>query len=210
MDRYQRANQMMGEAGYSKGLHSQSMELDRRPGGIIVGQWVHLWDLPVHATRFHVVPGQFNSALSSLKTWRCGGQTPAPSLTWTLWRMTFSPLAFVGCLVVHLRPLPQYLHLCDPLPSTHSDPTTTPGSLCVHFVCFFCSLLSSFILSVLFFLHPSIHPCCQSIHQSERSRPPVSRQQSQQSLSSLTSDLWERSSTDLAGSPPGVMETVVF
>lgn len=38
MERYQRANQMMGEAGYSKGIHSQGMEMDRRPGGIIVGQ----------------------------------------------------------------------------------------------------------------------------------------------------------------------------
>ncbi|KAG7231370.1 hypothetical protein INR49_012210 [Caranx melampygus] len=36
MERYQRANQMMGEAGYSKGIHSQSMDMDRRPGGIIV------------------------------------------------------------------------------------------------------------------------------------------------------------------------------
>ncbi|GAA6218063.1 nebulette isoform X6 [Lates japonicus] len=36
MERYQRANQMMGEAGYSKGIHSQGMEMDRRPGGIIV------------------------------------------------------------------------------------------------------------------------------------------------------------------------------
>ncbi|XP_029698775.1 nebulette-like [Takifugu rubripes] len=36
MDRYQRANQMMGESGYGKGIHPQSMELDRRPGGIIV------------------------------------------------------------------------------------------------------------------------------------------------------------------------------
>lgn len=38
MDRYQRANQMMGEAAYGKGVHPQAMELDRRPGGIIVGQ----------------------------------------------------------------------------------------------------------------------------------------------------------------------------
>ncbi|KAM8731719.1 LIM zinc-binding domain-containing Nebulette-like [Acanthopagrus schlegelii] len=36
MERYQRANQMMGEAGYSKGIHPQAMEMDRRPGGIIV------------------------------------------------------------------------------------------------------------------------------------------------------------------------------
>ncbi|XP_044032017.1 nebulette isoform X2 [Siniperca chuatsi] len=36
MERYQRANQMMGEAGYSKGFHPQAMDLDRRPGGIIV------------------------------------------------------------------------------------------------------------------------------------------------------------------------------
>lgn len=40
MERYQRANQMMGEAAYSKGIHPQAMELDRRPGGIIVGQCV--------------------------------------------------------------------------------------------------------------------------------------------------------------------------
>ncbi len=39
MERYQRANQMMAEAGYSKGIHPQGMEMDRRPGGIIVGQW---------------------------------------------------------------------------------------------------------------------------------------------------------------------------
>lgn len=38
MERYQRANQMVGEAGYSKGIHPQAMEMDRRPGGIIVGQ----------------------------------------------------------------------------------------------------------------------------------------------------------------------------
>lgn len=38
MERYQRANQMMGEAGYNKGMHPQGMEMDRRPGGIIVGQ----------------------------------------------------------------------------------------------------------------------------------------------------------------------------
>ncbi|XP_013883003.1 nebulette isoform X4 [Austrofundulus limnaeus] len=36
MERYQRANQMIGEAGYSKGIHPQAVELDRRPGGIIV------------------------------------------------------------------------------------------------------------------------------------------------------------------------------
>uniref|UniRef100_A0A673AXD1 SH3 domain-containing protein n=1 Tax=Sphaeramia orbicularis TaxID=375764 RepID=A0A673AXD1_9TELE len=36
MERYQRANQMMGEAGYNKGIHPQAMEMDRRPGGIIV------------------------------------------------------------------------------------------------------------------------------------------------------------------------------
>nr|XP_043883250.1 nebulette isoform X1 [Solea senegalensis] len=36
MERYQRANQMMGEAAYSKGIHPQAMEMDRRPGGIIV------------------------------------------------------------------------------------------------------------------------------------------------------------------------------
>ncbi|XP_034416019.1 nebulette isoform X1 [Cyclopterus lumpus] len=36
MERYQRANQMMGEAGYGKGTHPQAMEMDRRPGGIIV------------------------------------------------------------------------------------------------------------------------------------------------------------------------------
>ncbi|XP_045900090.1 LIM zinc-binding domain-containing Nebulette-like isoform X3 [Micropterus dolomieu] len=36
MERYQRANQMIAEAGYSKGIHPQGMELDRRPGGIIV------------------------------------------------------------------------------------------------------------------------------------------------------------------------------
>ncbi|XP_035511063.1 LIM zinc-binding domain-containing Nebulette-like [Morone saxatilis] len=36
MERYQRANQMMGEAGYSKGIHPQAVEMDRRPGGIIV------------------------------------------------------------------------------------------------------------------------------------------------------------------------------
>lgn len=41
MERYQRANQMIGEAGYSKGLHpQQGLEMDRRPGGIIVGQSV--------------------------------------------------------------------------------------------------------------------------------------------------------------------------
>lgn len=33
MDRYQRANQMTSEAGYGK-----NMDMDRRPGGIIVGQ----------------------------------------------------------------------------------------------------------------------------------------------------------------------------
>lgn len=38
MERYQRANQMMGEAGYSKGIHPHVTEMDRRPGGIIVGQ----------------------------------------------------------------------------------------------------------------------------------------------------------------------------
>ena len=38
MERYQRANQMIAEAGYSKGMHPQAMEMDRRPGGIIVGQ----------------------------------------------------------------------------------------------------------------------------------------------------------------------------
>ena len=38
MERYHRANQMMGEAAYSKGIHPQAMEMDRRPGGIIVGQ----------------------------------------------------------------------------------------------------------------------------------------------------------------------------
>uniref|UniRef100_A0A8C2XVG1 SH3 domain-containing protein n=1 Tax=Cyclopterus lumpus TaxID=8103 RepID=A0A8C2XVG1_CYCLU len=32
MERYQRANQMMGEAGYGKGTHPQAMEMDRRPG----------------------------------------------------------------------------------------------------------------------------------------------------------------------------------
>ncbi|XP_047205903.1 nebulette isoform X3 [Girardinichthys multiradiatus] len=36
MERYQRANQMMGEAAYSKGIHPQGVEMDRRPGGIIV------------------------------------------------------------------------------------------------------------------------------------------------------------------------------
>uniref|UniRef100_G3NA44 Uncharacterized protein n=1 Tax=Gasterosteus aculeatus TaxID=69293 RepID=G3NA44_GASAC len=36
MERYQRANQMMGEAGYGRGPHPQAMETDRRPGGIIV------------------------------------------------------------------------------------------------------------------------------------------------------------------------------
>ncbi|XP_012710369.2 nebulette isoform X8 [Fundulus heteroclitus] len=36
MERYQRANQMMGEAAYSKGIHPQAVEMDRRPGGIIV------------------------------------------------------------------------------------------------------------------------------------------------------------------------------
>ncbi|CAK6979893.1 LIM zinc-binding domain-containing Nebulette-like [Scomber scombrus] len=36
MERYHRANHMMGEAGYSKGMHPQAMEMDRRPGGIIV------------------------------------------------------------------------------------------------------------------------------------------------------------------------------
>lgn len=38
MERYQRANQMIGEAGYNKGMHPPGMEMDRRPGGIIVGQ----------------------------------------------------------------------------------------------------------------------------------------------------------------------------
>lgn len=38
MERYQRANQMIGEAGYSKVIHpQQGLEMDRRPGGIIVG-----------------------------------------------------------------------------------------------------------------------------------------------------------------------------
>ncbi|XP_023181896.1 nebulette isoform X10 [Xiphophorus maculatus] len=36
MERYQRANQMMGEAAYAKGIHPQAVEMDRRPGGIIV------------------------------------------------------------------------------------------------------------------------------------------------------------------------------
>ncbi|XP_037829056.1 LIM zinc-binding domain-containing Nebulette isoform X8 [Kryptolebias marmoratus] len=36
MERYQRANQMIGEAAYSKGIHPQAVEMDRRPGGIIV------------------------------------------------------------------------------------------------------------------------------------------------------------------------------
>ncbi|XP_035475376.1 nebulette isoform X20 [Scophthalmus maximus] len=36
MERYQRSNQMMGEAVYGRGIHSQSMDMDRRPGGIIV------------------------------------------------------------------------------------------------------------------------------------------------------------------------------
>ncbi|XP_028289843.1 nebulette isoform X2 [Gouania willdenowi] len=36
MERYQRANQMMAEAGFSKGMHPQGAESDRRPGGIIV------------------------------------------------------------------------------------------------------------------------------------------------------------------------------
>ncbi|RVE59116.1 hypothetical protein OJAV_G00201250 [Oryzias javanicus] len=46
MERYQRANQMMGEAGYSKGLHSQGMEVDRRPGGIIVAAEREDWGEP--------------------------------------------------------------------------------------------------------------------------------------------------------------------
>ncbi|XP_056155270.1 nebulette isoform X2 [Lampris incognitus] len=36
MERYQRANQMIAEAGYNKGIHPQVVEMDRRPGGIIV------------------------------------------------------------------------------------------------------------------------------------------------------------------------------
>lgn len=59
-----------------------------------------------HITWFgciNVVPMQFNTRLSFLKTWRCGGLTPAPSLTLTHWRTTYSPLVFVGCLVVHLN-----------------------------------------------------------------------------------------------------------
>lgn len=40
-----------------------------------------------------------NLVPSCLKTWRCGGQTQAPSLTLTLLRTTFSPKASAGCLV---------------------------------------------------------------------------------------------------------------
>ncbi|KAJ0059896.1 hypothetical protein NL108_015224 [Boleophthalmus pectinirostris] len=36
MERYHRANQMIGEAGFSRGTHPQSADMDRRPGGIIV------------------------------------------------------------------------------------------------------------------------------------------------------------------------------
>uniref|UniRef100_H3CBY1 Nebulette n=1 Tax=Tetraodon nigroviridis TaxID=99883 RepID=H3CBY1_TETNG len=104
MDRYQRANQMVAEAAYSKGVHPQAMELDRRPGGIIV----------------------------DLKVWR-----------------------------------------------------TDPGSI--------------------FDLDP-LEDNIQSIslrRMSERARPTLSRQHSQQSqsISSLTSDLWDRGSADTPGSP---------
>lgn len=151
MDRYQRANQMMGETGYSKGIHPQSMELDRRPGGIIVGQWVHLMELrlscflvketyrrprgdslPRHLVWLH--PCCCNTRLSSLKTWRCGEQTLAPSLTLTHWRTTYSPLVFVGCLVVHPSPPPWSLTPLGPLTLGLVSAALLP--LCFTFSCF--------------------------------------------------------------------------
>uniref|UniRef100_A0A3B5B6R0 SH3 domain-containing protein n=1 Tax=Stegastes partitus TaxID=144197 RepID=A0A3B5B6R0_9TELE len=42
MERYQRANQMMGEAAYSKGIHPQAMEMDRRTEEPVVGDTSNL------------------------------------------------------------------------------------------------------------------------------------------------------------------------
>uniref|UniRef100_A0A3B4AXM2 SH3 domain-containing protein n=1 Tax=Periophthalmus magnuspinnatus TaxID=409849 RepID=A0A3B4AXM2_9GOBI len=36
MERYHRANQMIGEAGFSRGTHSQSVDMDRRPGAPVL------------------------------------------------------------------------------------------------------------------------------------------------------------------------------
>uniref|UniRef100_A0AAQ5ZBD5 LIM zinc-binding domain-containing protein n=1 Tax=Amphiprion ocellaris TaxID=80972 RepID=A0AAQ5ZBD5_AMPOC len=98
MERYQRANQMMGEAAYSKGIHPQAMEMDRRPGGIIV-------DLKVWRTDpgsiFDFDPLEDNIQSKSLRRMSGSPSEPSPTVRLTIKTYHCAP----GHIVAFLHPV---------------------------------------------------------------------------------------------------------
>uniref|UniRef100_A0A671XAX4 SH3 domain-containing protein n=1 Tax=Sparus aurata TaxID=8175 RepID=A0A671XAX4_SPAAU len=124
MERYQRANQMIGEAGYSKGIHPQAMEMDRRPGGIIV-------DLKVWRTDpgsiFDFDPLEDNIQSRSLR--RMSGSSPEHLLTKTALLQAETHTAAQMLMCVHETDLILFVHPDD---SSQTHQRDTLSSLYHH------------------------------------------------------------------------------